>query len=484
MAGQIQQWMKDGGVDLPAILNAIGKSGAANSPLQHILNQFKPAVDTVIGGGKVLRDAAGVAVAPGVDAARQAVYGVAGLKPNDPNAYTDESLKRLGQSSTDLAAPTRQAFGSIGDFIKQNLAKSGTPLVPEAAAADVSVPTAAPTEAPPIPTRAAIRQRQNSGALTATPGSVAVPEDAVGALPQSPVQTAQAPGTPAPTNEQLTHGKTLADMFKERMDQIPQVEYNKLDASQKQQLLLQFSLGLMARGGTPGNHSFLGNVGDAGMDTLQSSRILQHQNNLNMVNQRTAASENAYREAGLADRDMDNKTQARRFDIMEKRLSQGKWGVHETQDGNHVLLDDQGNTKPLPPGLKLKSKDNKGATIELLEHLRKNPKDLALYKTLNAKTGDDSDTISQKDFVKMVIEHNKGGSDFEPRTMEESTAAINKLLGRGGTGAPTGTRPTGDASIAHMPPAVQKQAQEIKNLVNTGKMTREQALQKLKSIGL
>lgn len=489
MAGQITQWMKDGGFDSDEFMRKFYQSPGAKSPLEHIIRALQPAVDTVVGGGKVLRDGARVAAGPTVDAVRRGLYGAAGLQANDPTAYSDSANADFARSTGELARPTRNGLESIQNLIRSHLKDGGTPAAaPGMTAADMRAvydqapgPSAAPRAiAPSAPVR-------RTGALTnspAQPGATVIPEEqaAGGALPQAPIQQAapQAQEATAPGPQE----KTLAQMFKERMDQIPQVDMNKLDGDQKHQLALQFFMNLMARGGEANGKSVLGNVGDSGIDTLKTFRNIQNQNNQNMIGQRTRESENAFRELQLADRDQDNKTQSRRFDIMEKRFSEGKWSLQETENG-HVLMDDKGNVKPVPGDIKLKSKDTRHATIELLDHFRKNPKDLALMDRINASkktgSGDDSDAVSEKDRVKMILEHYKGRSEFEGGTMKDSERAIDILLGRAKDHPP---RPTGAAAIQHLTPEKQAKAMKIKSLLGSGKLTKEAALQELKALEL
>lgn len=495
MAGQINQWMKDGGFDLEKFLSSIG--GAAK--------------DTAVGAGRTLGNSLNVIGARGYDAARRGVYGAAGLQPNDPDLYTNAADAQFADSTRQLAGPTRSAIefvqnklGSARQDLNNNLAATGSPApmgnspmsaeemlkiyenAPGAAQAP-GAQKAAPVDQP-APTR-----RISSGALPQTPAQIDAPR--AGALPQ---QSPLAPiGKDAPAVQDMGQGeqmqqapeKTLADLFNERMSQIPEVELNKITPDQKQQLALQFFLNLMARGGEANGKSVLGNIGDSGIDTLNSSRVIQNQNNINSTARRTRDTDNAFKSLSLAQQDNMNSIQKKHYEVMEQRIRSGKWKVQETSNGMILIDPETGQTKPITDeqGKPIQLSGNDGDTpeIKLLKYWQANPKALAISQGMKGKDGGgDSDKITQKDRIKMILDYQKGGDEFNPRSLDDSTAAVDSLLGRNGSGQKQAPRPTGDAALANFPPEIQKQAIAIRNLMRSGKMTQEDGVRRLNALGI
>lgn len=245
---------------------------------------------------------------------------------------------------------------------------------------------------------------------------------------------------------------SLMDMFRERLAQIPKAEMDHLTDKQKNALQLQFFLGLMKHGANP-DSTFAGNIGEAGLDAVHSSRLLQQQNAERGIAQQKMSIESLMQEAALGDKDRDNSLriraagqqdrqlaqgdiglglegqrvalQGQHMDILREQLEQGKW--KETKGGGYlydvkskqvIRLVDQ-NGKPVP----IEGNDKEPMEVKLLRHLRNHPEDKQLYMELNPAKGG----LTQKDLLEAGLKLNT--ESIEPQTPQQSRKNARTLAG-------------------------------------------------------
>lgn len=430
------------------------------SPMQHIVEQLRPGIETVKQGGVVVNDALKSVAAPGVDAVRRGVYSAVDLEPNDPNAYSRQADADLSASTKKLAAPTRQAIENVQTLLKSYLADTGKqkapakfePIeVPEftAVAADTLDPSIAPasTASAPVPGQVPAAPVKKSSVRSKGALAPAIDESAsagvVGALPRE---------EPVVAAEQAAPEKSLMDMFRERMAEIPKAEIDHLTEKQRQQLQLQFFLSLAAHGGTP-DSSFAENIGKAGLDSINSSRMLQNQNADRSMAQQKTAIDLLMSEATLGDKDRDNKArnkqlelQGQQIGMMREQIEQGKWKVHETAEGPIMYDIKTGETKRLRDAsgrpIKLPGKDNEPSEVKLLRYLAGNPEMKSLYMELNPNK-DKSGSLKEKDELDAAVKLLTDGA--EQRTPQQARNDVRVLMGH-----PPGPTQAPPSAIEHL----------------------------------
>lgn len=270
----------------------------------------------------------------------------------------------------------------------------------------------------------------------------------------------------APPGRMPAARQSLQDMFRSRVAQIEKSTGDKLTDQQKSELQLDFFLRLMSSGSKPGA-TLLHSVGEGGLATSALSREMRERNKTDSRQRRTEDREDAFREIGLADRDEDNQRQQRHLDITDqhyknmdardrerlravaKQVEQGKWRVVNNAKTGTVTLYDQESGATKDTGIKYErtsEKDTRSPEIQLIEHLKRNPKDLELVERLRSKDKNDSDQI-------IDLAGKLANDVANPRSATEALDMAREIVG-GAKGQKTGNevaRPKSDEEFKQLP---------------------------------
>lgn len=384
----------------------------------------------------------------GIDAARKLMYGARGIEPNEPNKYSSATMERIGNASSEFMKPIKDMVGSPLEALDAELLKEGHR---PAQAAPQGPARVAPGQGPgALPQTATVPVAARTGGSSGiqAPGTQApdaqeeAGETDAGADDVGGKETGQ-PQAVAPVPQ-------FSNEYQAAMAKLRRMPQGDLTPMQKKQLQMDFFLNLMARGSKPGSR-FLGNLGQAGLDTSaaftkeqdknrkQESDALAREredvNNLFRVKGDDFARGESRRRNLVGEGQTD-----RRLGMLEQQVKQGAFKVMETPNG-YVLYDARtGSTKPVMGAdgkpVMPNTKDERPAEIKLLEYLKKNPEALKLLQETKGKGGSG---LSDKDLVTSAVKLT--GDSLGETSYEDAVKKIRSTFG----GATAPQRPANEA---------------------------------------
>lgn len=300
-------------------------------------------------------------VSAGQDALQTLAATLLGGKLENPGARTSQTIedmitsggKAFGPAAAAFGEARKQALSALGATPMSQDTSSGT--TPNAGGAlktfddEFPAPPAKPRGALPQPAQRPVARRGGAprasspagGALSSPP--LSLPEEQA----DFPVQQAAAPAAaqPAATPAAAPARPGLAERYLELTKGIPTQANGDLTPAQRQQMAMNFFLGLMSGASRPGAY-MLGAAGDAGLATSREAQALQDKNLDRNTRANAAARDEAFKIMGLEDRDRDNQTNERRWQVTEKHYQAQDARDQRRLDLEMKKLEREGN-KPI-----------------------------------------------------------------------------------------------------------------------------------------
>lgn len=186
-----------------------------------------------------------------------------------------------------------------------------------------------PANAGPQPPRAApTRRAPSAGALGGSAPAAQAPT-----MPPAPAPVAAATPVVASDAPAEAKRKSLLEMYKELVKDLPKEANGDLTPQQKSRMQMDFFMNLLARSSKPGAYA-LGAAGEAGLDTSKAATDQENKNYDRSRNANNDARGEAMRMLGLEDKDQDNVRADRTQATQDKR-----WAAAEVRDQKRLDIE-------------------------------------------------------------------------------------------------------------------------------------------------